>query len=1135
MRQLSVAICPVALWSVVFTILLLAPFSSSSIASAQAISLGRTVNIVAGTGTPGYSGDGGLAIDAELLSENGLATDQAGNFYFPDNANSLIRKVTVSTGIINTVAGTGVRGYSGDGGPATKAEMYQITNIAVSKSGDLYIADGGSLIGNNNIRKVDATTGIISTAAHVMFPDALAIDAAGNLYMLTGEFAATVSELSVKTGLISVVAGNGTQGYSGDGGQATSAELNYPQSIAVDNLGNLYVADSGNNRIRKVDVSTGIITTVAGDGVAGYSGDGGPATGAELNRPDIISFDGAGNLYISDHGNNLIRKVDAVTGIITTIAGNTGLGYSGIGGTARAAELDNVVGMAADPSGNVFLSEVFTGLSEYVLEVSTKSDITFFPTSVGARDPIIVPLDINTSGTVITGISAPVSQGGKQEFVIGTPSCALNTALPAGTECDVPVTFSPAYPGERIAPLIVTTTAGTFRFGMKGLGTGPEVALTPATIRTVAGNGTNGFSGNGGPALAAALNNPGSMAFDTGGNLYISDTGNNQVREISSANGMITNVAGSATAGSPALNAPGGLVLDAAGNLYIADAGNNVVRKVSALTGAVATIAGTGASGDSGDGGPATGAQLSHPSDLALDSFGNLYIADCGNNVVRKVSTTGIISTFAGNGNQGYSGDGSAAASAKLNAPCSLAFDNNGNLYIGDSGNNAVRKITGTGTISTFAGNGTAGYSGDGGIATSAELNDPEAVRTDSAGDVYFADAGNNVVRMVNGIDVITTVAGTGAPGDSGDGGSATHAQIAPSGLALDNAGNIYIANASGSAIREVNVLDGILNFAATPIDATSADSPQTATITDIGNGLLNGNGKQNNNEELQFWVPASGLNPSITNSDFTLTNGGTCPQLDPTSSTTTAGRFNPGDSCTVTVSFTPSSSGTINGTVNIADNSLNAISTFPAVQMIHLTGVGTGTGPGGGGGGNPLANFTISATPASQTIAAGTTATYTISVTGTNGFTGAVSLTAAGLPSGATANFNPPSVTISGATPMTAALTITTAKNQAQSSSSPPLSGKGAPLLLGAFFLPLLGLAGARKRMRSMRHMAFTIVFLMLALGAICSTLTSCANIGLQDDPQSYTITIQGTSGPLQQSTTVTLNVNQYTTIKYK
>lgn len=281
---------------------------------------------------------------------------------------------------------------------------------------------------------------------------------------------------------------------------------------------------------------------------------------------------------------------------------------------------------------------------------------------------------------------------------------------------------------------------------------------TAGTISTFAGTGTAGYSGNGGAASLATLNMPGSVATDAAGNVYISDIGNNTVRMVNTM-GIIRNFAGSGVAGyagdgdtahNGRLNAPEGLAVDAAGNVYIADAGNNVIRMVSAGLRLMSTVAGNGLQGYSGDGGSAVLAKLYNPSGVAVDINGNLYIADVINNRVRKVATSGIISTYAGTGTAGNSGNGGAAAAATLRYPSALSVDGAGNLYIADQGNNNIRMVSTSGVITNFAGTSTSGYDGDGGLAVSARLAAPKCVTADGWGRVYIADAGNHAVRVVS-------------------------------------------------------------------------------------------------------------------------------------------------------------------------------------------------------------------------------------------------------------------------------------------------------------------------------------------------------------------------------------------------
>ncbi|HXD94309.1 MAG TPA: T9SS type A sorting domain-containing protein [Bacteroidia bacterium] len=337
--------------------------------------------------------------------------------------------------------------------------------------------------------------------------------------------------------------------------------------------------------------------------------------------------------------------------------------------------------------------------------------------------------------------------------------------------------------------------------------------LKAQTISTLAGDGTAAYAGDGGQCTAAELNYPIGVVLDASGNLYIADMQNNRVRKISTT-GIITTVAGIGTAGhagdggqatAAKLYYPTGLAFDAIGNLYIADYYNNRVRKVT-TTGIITTVAGyTVDGGYSGDGGPATAAQLNSPVAIAFDGANNMYIADESNNCIRMVNTAGIISTFAGDTTAGYAGDGGAATDAELYFPSGVACDALGNVYISDYDNNRVRMVNTSGIISTFAGTGTGAYSGDGGQAISAEIYNPWGITCDALGNVYIADYGNNRIRMVNASGIITTIVGNGTLGFSGDGGLATMAELnRPSGVTFDTANNVYIVDRFNNRVRKV-------------------------------------------------------------------------------------------------------------------------------------------------------------------------------------------------------------------------------------------------------------------------------------------------------------------------------------------
>jgi sugar lactone lactonase YvrE len=723
--------------------------------------------------------------------------------------------------------------------------------------------------------------------------------------------------------------------------------------MALDSSSNLYIADQNNNRIRMVSAATGIITTVAGNGTPFSAGNGGAATSAAVDAPMGVLLDAAGNLYISDTLGNVVRMVSAATGIISTVAGDSQYGHAGDGGPAIEATLYEPAGLGFDSAGNLYFADV-----QYIRKVSPLS----FPATNVASSSVPQNMFLQTTAAeTITSFTVPVSEGNKKEYTVGkVTGCATDgvTSNPAGTICTVPITFSPAYPGQRSVPLQAVTSAGKINIGLNGMGIGPLAALTPGTMSTLAGevNPPNCNAYNG-PALLGPLCNPGAGAIDAAGNVYVAAFYSNTVSKIDT-NGNITVIAGTggfgvSGIGGPATSAnierPSDVVIDAAGNVYFSDETAQQVFKIDAITQIITSVAGNGSAGYSGDNGPATMASFNRPEGVALDTSGNLYVEDQDNNLIRKIDTAGIITTVAGNpatinqGSTAFSGDGGPAIQANLDLCCSGVFaaydaitvDPEGNLFIGDSGHHVVREVTTDGIIHTVAGSNAlgAGYSGDGGAATSAQLNWPMGVAVDPAGDLYIADFENNRIRKVDAAtQTITTVAGTGLEGSGGDGGPATQVSLTgPQKVVLDGKGNLYVADTKNNLVRKTDVSNPTLTFITpTAVGSTdTTDGPLGVIVSDIGNA------------PLTLPPPSTGTNPSISTS-FSLYGGENeaCPELSPSSA---AAMLEMGSSCALAVNFAPTAAGNISGSLVLTDNSLNATSPY-ATQAITLIGTGVGT-----------------------------------------------------------------------------------------------------------------------------------------------------------------------------------------------
>jgi len=810
---------------------------------------------VAGSQARGYVGDSGPATAASLNYSEGTAEDSAGNIYIADTGNNVVRRVDAATSIITTVVGTGTAGYSGDNGKAISAQLSAPVALAVDSAGNLYIADSG----NKVVRRVAAATGTITTYAGSTTATALgdggpatsaqlssalgvALASNGDLYISD---AARVRKVTAGTGTITTAAGNGTgYSYTGDNGPATSATLGYATGLAVDSGGNLYIADTANDAIRKVTASTGIITTVAGTGVPKnnaptFSGDGGAATSATLRNPFAVAVNAAGDLFIADTNNEAVREVTASSGIINTVVGHPPLGcyaQSGDGAPAINAEVCNAEGLSLDAAGNLYIAE--TGWNR--IRKVTPSALP--PTTVAAA-----PVFSVQGGTYVNPQTVSITDATPGAAIYVTLDGTAPTTAVAGYRGAINVNGNSTVQAVAVAPGYLPSKPVSATYTI----TTPP----PTVVSTVAGSGQTDGSGVSGPAIDAGLGEPTDVAFDSVGNLYIADFKYNVVWMVDAGTGTISIAAGTLNystgrsgSGGPAtstfLNGPTHVAFDSADNMYISESTSKQIRKVTANTGIISNYAGDGSccSAYIGDGGPATLADLEDPAGLAFDGAGNLYIADEFNNRIRMVSaTTGNISTVAGGGATvlANAGDGGLATSATLNDPRDVALDSQGNLFIADSQNGRVRKVTlSTGIITTIAGNGNPGQSGDGGPATAAEVF-PYGLALDRASNLYISD-GTNSVRMVpSGGGTITTVAGNGFTGFSGDGGSATMASFCgPDGMAFDKAGSLFITDECYSHVRKVSVTKP----AATPgfsLPAGSYAGTQSVTITDATQGAV--------------------------------------------------------------------------------------------------------------------------------------------------------------------------------------------------------------------------------------------------------------------------------------------------------
>ena len=883
------------------------------------ISTSGVVTVVAGTGIAGYSGDGGPAVSAQLNAPWGVAVDTASpaHVYIGDTANCLVREVNQSTGVITTIGGkvtgatTTACGYTGNGGAATSAEMYYPSGLAVTSSGSVYVAEfyNGVVrkISGGNITLVAGAGGSNTTASNcggtspygdggsatsastfLCYPQAIALDSSANVFVTESSSGGRcdVQEIVASSSKIYEVAGNRTCGYLNTS-TATTGELNDPwQPWVVSVSGGtttISVADYSNVRIRQFTLTysagvpvPGAITTIAGDGSGGYCNDGDPAIDACMSPVGLV-YDSSGNYYIGDYGSDRVRKVTKSSGDISTI-----FGWGPNGGTQPNY---------SDPVG--------------VTDVAGGNPSLYYPAGVYA-DP--------TSDNVYIG----------------------------------------GYDGESV----YKWNSGSNE------------------ISGFAGDGAAGFEGDGGPADSAAteLNAPWGIGRDASGDIYLADYNNCVIREVSASTGDITTIAGGSTGhqigcgytadGGTAVDTQNAgvssIALSSGGSIYYADYGNCLVRRIAIGTNTVTTVAGdhTLGCGDSGDLGPATAAQIRNPAQIALDAAGNLYIADYGNCRVREVvHATGIIKTIAGDGSCTYTGDGVAISNAINNAQ-GVWSDPNGNVFISDTNNHILRWVTPTGQLTTFAGTpDSAGFVGDGGPALSAKFYYPEQVTQDSSGNFYVADQYNFRVRKITpfagfGLSTASLNFETQPAGTTSDFQPIVASAIGPVTISTVtvSANFTEIDDCAGTSLTagqtcEVDVyftptaagnVLGTLSFTSNAKFATQLNSVSlsgTASGLTLSGSLAFGTTVLKTPVTKTVTLKNTGATVTLDKifmtdtTDFSI-SGGTCP--------TGAGSLGSGASCTITVAFSPAAIGGKKGTLAVE-------SSDPASPLLaQATGTGT-------------------------------------------------------------------------------------------------------------------------------------------------------------------------------------------------
>jgi sugar lactone lactonase YvrE len=822
--------------------------------------------------------------------------------------------------------------------------------VAVDAKGDVFVADNG----DKSVKEVVAVNGQVSSTSTTVTiksgfsnVNGVAVDASGDVFVTDGaavkEIVAVAGQVSLSSSVVLVGSGFAAPyglavDASGDvfvadhdghavkeivavGGSVSSTStvktvgsgFTGPEAVAVDASGDVYVADTDFSTISEIAAVGGLVSSTSTVNMINNG----------FGRPDGLALDAAGDLFVTDANIHAsIREIVAVGGQVSPASKMVQLG----------GEFTAPAGVALSARGNIFVAD---SSGDAVYEIQYPS-ANFGQIKVGSTSSTYTfPFAFNSNVTL--GGVAVLTQGasGKDFQTASGGTCKAQSYSSDGDSCTVNVTFNPLAPGLRRGAIVLydnnTPANPLITVNIYGIGVAPTLDFPPGFEYWFAGlfiphyGPKAGFSGDGGPALSAEIDQPFGVAFDGAGNLYFGDKWNFRVRKVDT-NGIITTVAGNGTQGysgdgGPATSAslyyPRGVAVDGAGNLYILDASQtddaiSNIRKVD-TNGNITTIAGGGlfSYGYNGDNIPASQALLNSPLKIMIDGAGNIYIVDYFNQRIRKIDTNGIITTVAGNGTLGYSGDGHQATSAELDYPESMAMDVAGDLFIADTGNYVVRKVDTNGIITTFAGNGTFSSSGDGGPAISAGMV-PESLAVDAAGNLW--EGQGKRVRKIDTSGIITATVGNGIYTDAPDGTVATQGGVnTPEDLAFDDLGNLYIADTVSNKITKIDIVDPpSLAFLNTNVGSSSA--AQDVTVENRGNATLT-------------------FNNAIPNGDFTLLGPHTtCITVDPNLSVD--------GTCIFGIEFAPLTGGPQSGGIVVTDNAFYG---NPATQTILISGTGIG------------------------------------------------------------------------------------------------------------------------------------------------------------------------------------------------
>jgi sugar lactone lactonase YvrE len=794
------------------------------------VTSGGVVTTLAGNpGQVGYAD--GTNNSAQFNFPLGLAVDRAGNIYVADSANNTIRMVT-SAGVVTTLAGSPVQLSGSADGTNSTARFYYPSSVAVDAAGDIYVAD----LDNDTIRQVTSAGAVTTlagragisgstngtgTAALFNNPSGVAVDNTGNVYV--ADTANNTIRKVTTNGVVTTLAGSAGVPGSADGTNSR-AEFDYPYDVAVDRSGKLYVADFGNSAIREV-TDGGVVTTLAGSAEQSGSTDVMGST-ARFNHPVGVTADSAGNMYVADTDNSTIRKV-TTNGVVTTLAGSVGVTGS-TNGTGSAALFNKPSGLTVDSSGNIYVADTGNNTIRKVTSSGVVTTLAGNPGQSGSLDGTNNTALFNEpSGLAVdsAGNIYVADTGNSTLRVVTSIGVVTTLAGSAGVTGSTNAMGSAALFNHPIGVAV----GGTGNIYVADFGNSTiRMATTNGVVTTLAGSagqpgsmdGTNG---------TARFANPFGVTVDNAGNVYVADTENSTIRMVTSE-GVVTTLAG--TAGHPGsadatgsvarFYAPTGVAVDRTGNVYVADDGNSTIRKVTS-GGMVTTLAGM--AGQIGSADVIVGAaRYFNPDGVAVDTAGNVYVADTYNSTIRRETSDGAVTTLAGAPGQTGSSDGTNNL-AQFNYPCGVAVDRAGDVYVADTYNSTIRKVTSRGVVTTLAGNpGQFGFAN--GTGSSALFSYPSGVAVDGAGNVYVADSGNNLIRMISTNGEVTTLAG--GEGLFND----------PSGVAVDGAGNVYVTDAGSNLIQEVTSGGVVMTLAGSSGVSGSVDGTNSAALFNSPRGV---------------------------------------------------------------------------------------------------------------------------------------------------------------------------------------------------------------------------------------------------------------------------------------------------------